>query len=65
MKEAEWQTAYDRFVGGYGSEPDLDNQIDRHLFLELLTYEIRTRMEQGMADFFNAETQKLLEEAGK
>jgi hypothetical protein len=64
MKETEWAIALDRFRGGYGAEPDLDNQTDRYLFLELLTYEIRARMEQGMAEFFLAEIPKL-EEAGK
>lgn len=62
MTAPAWEIALDRFQGGYGSSPDLDDPTDRHLFLELLTYEVRARIESDIATFFLAEAEKL--EAG-
>lgn len=65
METTAWAVALDRFRGGYGGEPDLDNQTDRFLFLELLEYEIRARIEADIAKFFYAEAARIHAETEK
>lgn len=59
MTSPAWEIALDRFRGGYGGEPFLDEPTDRQLFLELLEYEIRAQIEADIAKFFYAEAEKI------
>lgn len=46
-----WRKAWERFNGGYGGPPDLndDHSADRALFMALLVEEVRGELEADLA----------------
>lgn len=56
-----WARAREWFTGGYGHEPDLTDETDVHLFLEMLTQLIREDINAEIATYFRKLTAQLRE----
>jgi hypothetical protein len=56
---AAWEQALERFRGGYGHEPDFEDQTDQRLYLQLLEEEVHIGVEAKLAEAFQEATRRM------